>query len=248
MVEIVSPVMLASVIAVCLVSVGAAAGPVAKEVASYLAGKELQARRSCETVDDALVVRHRWLLSPVALGSVAGVTCGLTAAWGGGRGVGSLTIIAVPTVALLSAACCVDAACHRLPNRLLAATACWVLAAEAAAAVIGLAAAGTPATTAWPVLRAVLCAGGAGGLVLLAALVPSGLGMGDVKLSAVLGLWLGHLGVAAVVAGIVLGFVLAGVVAIVLMIAGVVDRKQHIALGPYLAAGAWLSWILGAVP
>ena len=76
-------------------------------------------------------------------------------------------------------------------------------------------------------------------------LIPgSGMGLGDAKLCAVLGLWLGYFGVAEAIIGIVLGFFVGGVAAILLIISRVVGRKTLIAFGPYLAIGGWLSWAL----
>ena len=89
-----------------------------------------------------------------------------------------------------------------------------------------------------------LCALGIGGAVLILALLPSGLGMGDVKLCALTGLWLGPLGWGVALSGALAGVVLAGLSAIVLMAARVVGRKQMIAMGPHLIMGAWLAWLL----
>ena len=81
-------------------------------------------------------------------------------------------------------------------------------------------------------------------LVPVLALLPSGLGMGDVKLCALIGLWLGPLGWGAALSGVLAGVILAGLSALVLMAARVVGRRQMIAMGPHLIAGAWLAWIL----
>lgn len=89
-----------------------------------------------------------------------------------------------------------------------------------------------------------LCALGIGGAALILALLPSGLGMGDVKLCALIGLWLGPLGWDVALSGSLAGVILAGMSALVLMAARVVGRRQMIAMGPHLIAGAWLAWIL----
>jgi len=84
----------------------------------------------------------------------------------------------------------------------------------------------------------------AGGLLLLAALAyPGGMGMGDVKLAAVMGLFLG-----AAVAPAILVALLTGVVLGALVIAhkGVRDgRKTAVPFGPFLAAGALVATFLG---
>ena len=82
------------------------------------------------------------------------------------------------------------------------------------------------------------------GAALILALLPSGLGMGDVKLCALIGLWLGPLGWGAALSGVLAGVILAGLSALVLMAARVVGRRQMIAMGPHLIVGAWLAWIL----
>jgi len=68
--------------------------------------------------------------------------------------------------------------------------------------------------------------------------------MGDVKLCALIGLWLGPLGWGAALSGVLAGVILAGLSALVLMAARVVGRRQMIAMGPHLIVGAWLAWIL----
>ena len=69
--------------------------------------------------------RARWLLTPASQGVLATVLCGLTLAWGALSEAWSETIVALPIVALLGAACSVDAVCHRLPNRILGPASLW---------------------------------------------------------------------------------------------------------------------------
>ena len=93
---------------------------------------------------------------------------------------------------------------------------------------------------AWPALgRAAL---GAGVLFLvflaLALLSPGALGMGDVKLAALLGLYLGWLGWGAVLAGAVAGFVVQAVVAVALLAARRVRRDSELPFGPAMLVGA----------
>ena len=67
-----------------------------------------------------------------------------------------------------------------------------------------------------------------------------GLGFGDVRLSALLGLVLGHLGVGETVVGLYAGFLLLGVPALVLAVIRR-DRsllRSHVAFGPALLVGA----------
>jgi leader peptidase (prepilin peptidase) / N-methyltransferase len=82
----------------------------------------------------------------------------------------------------------------------------------------------------------------AGGALLLAGLAyPGGMGMGDVKLAAVMGLYLG-----SAVAAALLVAVLAGAVAgIGLMIARGGGRKQAIPFGPFLSLGGVVGLLAG---
>ncbi|MCW2970758.1 MAG: prepilin peptidase [Solirubrobacterales bacterium] len=84
----------------------------------------------------------------------------------------------------------------------------------------------------------------AGGFLLIAALAyPGGMGMGDVKLAAVMGLFLGPAVAAAVVVGLLTG-VLVGVVIIARK--GARDgRKTAIPFGPFLALGALVGVFAG---
>ena len=88
-----------------------------------------------------------------------------------------------------------------------------------------------------------LAAVAAGGFLLIAALLsPSGLGMGDVKLAFVLGLFLGK----SVIVAIVAGLVASAVPALILMLLhGRGARKMHLALGPFLALGGMLALLAG---
>jgi leader peptidase (prepilin peptidase)/N-methyltransferase len=82
-----------------------------------------------------------------------------------------------------------------------------------------------------------------GGLLLVAMVSPTGMGMGDVKLAALIGLVLGALGLRYVAVAAGGGILLGGVWAIVALIAGV-SRKQAIPFGPFLAAGALVAAFL----
>jgi leader peptidase (prepilin peptidase)/N-methyltransferase len=72
----------------------------------------------------------------------------------------------------------------------------------------------------------------------LALISPSALGMGDVKLAALLGLYLGWLGWGAVLAGAVAGFVVQAVVAVALLAARRVRRDSELPFGPAMLVGA----------
>lgn len=76
---------------------------------------------------------------------------------------------------------------------------------------------------------------------------PGGMGFGDVRLSFVLGLYLGYLGALDVVFGIFLGFAYGAVVGVALMALRRHGRRQHIPFGPYLAVGT-LTIVLAGGP
>jgi leader peptidase (prepilin peptidase) / N-methyltransferase len=80
-----------------------------------------------------------------------------------------------------------------------------------------------------------LAAAGAGGLLFCVALAyPRGMGMGDVKLVAVMGLYLGR----AVAPALLIGFAAGALVGLVLIARqGASARKQAIPFGPFLALG-----------
>lgn len=224
---------------VALVSLVLAVGPAASAARDYVARLEASSP-SARTPR----IRHPRLLerrpqAVVALALLVPVTW-----WGVLSGALADTVVALPFVAVLGAACCVDAVCHRLPDRLLGRAALWLIAAT----VVRLGAevvSGAPVGEATrPVGRAALSALGVGLVMYLLAMLPSGMGLGDVKLSALCALWLGQLSVEASVAGVMLGFLLGGLTAVVLLVLRRAGRKQRMAFGPYLGAGAWLAWLL----
>ncbi|MGK2349656.1 prepilin peptidase [Actinomyces sp. W5033] len=151
--------------------------------------------------------------------------------------------LALPVLAALTVAGSTDAVCHRLPNRLLGPAAGWAAACSGGEAVL-LALGSAPGLALSALIGSVGAAAVLGGVCLLLALAPSGLGMGDVKLCALTGLWLGRLGWAVPVVGVVAGLLLAGSAALALMVLGRVRRDTPIALGPYLMAGAYIAWLL----
>jgi leader peptidase (prepilin peptidase) / N-methyltransferase len=97
-----------------------------------------------------------------------------------------------------------------------------------------------------------LAAAGAGGFLFLIALAyPRGMGMGDVKLVAVMGLYLGR----SVAPAVLIGFAAGAVVGLALIARrGAGARKQAVPFGPFLALGgvvglwygnAIVDWYLG---
>jgi leader peptidase (prepilin peptidase) / N-methyltransferase len=84
-----------------------------------------------------------------------------------------------------------------------------------------------------------------GGALFVVALISRGMGMGDVKLAALIGLVLGSLGLGYVGVAAGSAIVLGGLGAIVALLLGR-GRKAAIPFGPYLAAGAVVSAFWGA--
>ncbi|KJS14192.1 MAG: peptidase A24 [Peptococcaceae bacterium BRH_c8a] len=84
----------------------------------------------------------------------------------------------------------------------------------------------------------------AAGLLLLAIAVVSkgGMGGGDIKLSAVMGLFLGWQGVAV---ALFLSFLIGGIAGILLLVTKIKGRKDAVPFGPYLALGALVAVFYG---
>lgn len=125
----------------------------------------------------------------------------------------------------------IDARSHLLPNRILAPWFVGALVLLAAGALL----AGEPRT----LLRAVL-----GSVILFAAylllhlVAPSGMGLGDVKLAAVLGLYLGFVSYVHLLWATVLAFVIGALWTAVLLIARRLTLRSSVAFGPFMLIGA----------
>jgi leader peptidase (prepilin peptidase)/N-methyltransferase len=109
----------------------------------------------------------------------------------------------------------------------------------AAVAGVAIAAIGDPSSLPE---RAIAAAAAGGGLFLVALAYPKGMGLGDVKLAAVMGLFLGRN-----VAPAILVALLAGSVVGLAMIArhGAAARKRAIPFGPFLALGGIVGLLAG---
>ena len=123
----------------------------------------------------------------------------------------------------------IDLRCLRLPNPLVGALA---IVAGVPLTVLEPQRAGSALAAAGAVLTPYVC---------LLFLPTHGLGLGDVKLAAVLGLILGFAGWPAVVIGLVAPQVINGTVAVALLLTGRVGRRHPLPFGPALLAGALIA-------
>ncbi|MDJ0337782.1 A24 family peptidase [Cryobacterium sp. PH31-O1] len=153
----------------------------------------------------------------------------------------ALILMAVALLYLASisvALALIDLDTHTLPNAI-------VLPAYLVGGVL-LAASALLAGEPGRLLSAGIGGGGLFGLYLVLALVrPGGMGLGDVKLAGVLGLFLGWLGWGALFVGAFGAFLLGGVFGTILMLFGKAGRKSSIPFGPWMLMGAWVGIFAG---
>lgn len=153
-----------------------------------------------------------------------------------------LRTVAVVTVhlTLFVIACrlvAVDIRTHRLPNRIVLPTlAALVVLGAADALASGESAAMTRAALGMLILGGFYAA--------LRALSREGMGGGDVKLAAVIGLILGWHSWQALAVGAVSAFVLGALFSLALMMLGRADGSTRIAFGPWMIIGAILGILM----
>ena len=181
-----------------------------------------------------------WVVSGVSTSSTIGF--GSTTEIISGAGVVDLAIAATVAVVLASfhylaavsvALAVIDLDTHTLPNRIV------LPAYVVAAALLTCAAllAGEPER----LLTGLIGGAALFGLYLLMALLyPGGMGLGDVKLAGLLGLYLGWLGWGSLAVGAFSAFLLGGLFSLVLLLTRRANRKSGIPFGPWMLAGAWL--------
>jgi leader peptidase (prepilin peptidase)/N-methyltransferase len=131
----------------------------------------------------------------------------------------------------------IDLACLRLPDLIVGPTFVAVLLVLGAAAAVG----GTSDARSDLTRGLAAALAMSGGYLVLAVLPGAGLGLGDVKLSGLLGLLLGWLGWGAVLLGAVLPHLLNAPVVLALLLVGRAGRRSELPLGPALLAGALLA-------
>ncbi|WP_327436760.1 A24 family peptidase [Arthrobacter sp. SLBN-112] len=82
------------------------------------------------------------------------------------------------------------------------------------------------------------------GYLILALISPGALGMGDVKLAAPVGLYLGYLGWSQLLYGGLLGFILNGVVSVAVVLVKRRNRASEVAHGPAMIAATVAAAVL----
>jgi leader peptidase (prepilin peptidase)/N-methyltransferase len=165
-----------------------------------------------------------------------GVSAFLTDQFARGDAAGWLAAaLALLGLGVLGASCAwlwaVDVREHRLPGRLVRPLYPVCGSLLGAAALVG----GEPVRLLWMAWGLVLVGGT---YVLLRVLRPAGMGMGDVRLSGLLGMCLGFVSVWHAVLGAVAGFVVGGLVVVVLLALRRVDAGSRVAFGPAMITGA----------
>lgn len=133
----------------------------------------------------------------------------------------------------------IDVLCRRLPN---------ALTYPSYPIVVGLLAVGLLGEDDLGDALGALIGGGVffGVFLLLWLIRPADLGLGDVKLSGILGLVLGWLGIGSWFVGLMAGFLIGGVVSLLLLVIGKAGRKSRVPYGPFMLSGALVGILWGA--
>jgi len=132
----------------------------------------------------------------------------------------------------------VDFAVHRLPNAIVLPVFCGAAVLFCAASVVS--------GQSESLIRSLIgCATLSVFYLLLVLIQPGGMGFGDVKLSAVLGLYLGWAGWGPLLLGGLSAFVLGGLVGLVMLALRHGSWTTAIPFGPWMLAGAWLGIAVG---
>jgi leader peptidase (prepilin peptidase)/N-methyltransferase len=165
----------------------------------------------------------------VLLHGVPGTPAG-SASWA----LGAFLYLAAISVALAA----IDLDLKKLPDR--------IVLPSIAVGIILLAVATIGTADWWMLVRGLI--GGAALFAFYFAIVmayPKGMGFGDVKLAALLGLYLGWLGWGNLIVGAFAAFLLGGLFSIGLLIFRKANRKTTIPFGPWMLLGAWIGILFG---
>lgn len=155
------------------------------------------------------------------------------------------TIVMVTAMVIALSCICLaamDFDVHRLPDRLM-----WP---SMGTLLLGLAIAGVVASE-WGAIARVVLAGLTCGAAYLALALLSlargslAVGLGDVKLAALLGMGLGWFGWQTVLVGMYAGFLVGGLYAVYLLVTRKVGRSGELAYGPPMMVGALIGVLVG---
>lgn len=183
--------------------------------------------------DEAGELPRHWWWPAVLLGVLWGVLGWRIGDEGGWAALPAFLYFAWLAVALVW----VDADVHRLPDGLVLPS-YPVLLVLVVVATAGLGDWGA-------LVRALACLAGTYAVYFVMALAsPSSLGFGDVKLSGLIGLLVGWLGVPEAVVALMSGFLVGGLVGIVMLVGRRVGLRSHIAFGPSMLAGAFVAMLV----
>lgn len=150
-----------------------------------------------------------------------------------------VTLLGVFSVCTASAA--IDLDVHRLPDELTGSALAIVVTGWALLAVL--------AGAGWPLARALACGVAFGVFYLVLAVLSSkpgspGVGLGDIKLSVVLGVAVGWLGLPIALVGLYAGIGVGAVVALAIGRGGATSRSRRFAYGPSLVLGAVIAVLI----
>ncbi|MEO6199566.1 MAG: prepilin peptidase [Cryobacterium sp.] len=181
-------------------------------------------------------VRLGWAVSLAAGASAATLFVFLTIGFGLSPELPPYLMLAAASVVLSI----VDLAEKRLPNTLVLGTMVLLAALLLVAAALG---------HNWGAALGALLGGAAffGVYLVLALLSPGAVGMGDVKLAAVIGLGLGYLGWSAWLVGLVAGFFVGSAVSLLALGLRRVTLHGSLPFGPSMLAGAYVAILLHAL-
>lgn len=178
-------------------------------------------RGRCRHCATAISVRYPGieLITAVAFGAVVAV-----------RGLDADLVLELPLVAVLIAVAGIDLEHRIVPNRITLPAALWALAAWAVVSPGELPEAAIAGAAAFAAM------------LMVALAYPAGMGMGDVKLAGVIGLYLG----AAVIPAVFVAFLAGSVVGLVIMAReGRGGRKRGVPFAPFLALGGLVGLLAG---
>jgi leader peptidase (prepilin peptidase)/N-methyltransferase len=177
----------------------------------------------------ALRPRATWAADVALLAVLVGLTLAAVPRAGWPAGSASLAAL-LPVAAATPLLVRWDLAAHRLPNAIVAQTAVPVVGAAVLAGVA------EPARAAASVVGALAFAG-----LLFVPVLLGGMGMGDAKLAAVLGVAGGVLDGPVALVTVLVAFTTGGFVSALLLLSRHTDATDALAFGPFLLAGFWVA-------